>query len=179
MHPDEIERFKSLMIPVFAAESESGGRALMNATFGRDARISDVRMAVPAEFLRRFARVMAVRMPDQPTDYELLLVLGSVKEDARVHVLVRLSSGGKTQVMDRLEVVSLMPFEDGWKLTLFPKLEEAVAAMDRRGSGAHPASRLAPRPEAVAPPLRPAGPTAQSSELEKPAAVAPRARTLQ
>ena len=45
LHPDEMARFKAMLIPVFAAETESGGRALINATFGRDARMSDVRVS--------------------------------------------------------------------------------------------------------------------------------------
>lgn len=154
LHPDEMARFKSMLIPIFAAESASGGRALMNATFGRDARMAEARLADPADFLRRFSRVMSVRMPDQPTDYDRLWVLGTVKEGEQVHVLVRLSSTSVT-VGERLEVVSLLPFEGGWKLRLSPKLEAAVLAMDRRSSERRPAPRLVPRPEPPAPSPQP------------------------
>jgi len=154
LHPDEMARFKSMLIPIFAAESASGGRALMNATFGRDARMAEARLADPADFLRRFSRVMSVRMPDQPTDYDRLWVLGTVKEGEQVHVLVRLSSTSVT-VGERLEVVSLLPFEGGWKLRLSPKLEAAVLAMDRRSGERRPAPRLVPRPEPPAPSPQP------------------------
>jgi hypothetical protein len=172
MHPDEMARFKSLLIPVFAAESESGGRALMNATFGRDARMREARLADPGEFLRRFSRVMAVRMPDQPTDYDRLRVLGTVKEVERFHVLVRLSAGAETAAEDRLEVVSLLPFAGGWKLALSPKLEAAARAMDRRKSGTRPAPLLGPRLEPPEPtPLQP--PEIAPARPETPAAAAP------
>lgn len=171
LHPDEMDRFKSILTPIFAAESESGGRALMNATFGRDARMAAVRLADPADFLRRFARVMSVRMPDQPTDYDRLRVLGTVKEDEQTHVLVRLSSASAT-VGERLEVVTLLPYEGGWKLKLSPKLETAVLAMDRRGGERRPAPRLLPRPELAAP-------LPQPNEADKPAAAQPGFRAPQ
>jgi hypothetical protein len=155
LHPDQMERFKAILIPVFAAESQDGGRALMNATFGRDARMTEVRVADPADFLRRFARVMAVRVPDQPTDFDRLSVLGSVKEGERVHVLTRLSTGSGKSAKERLEVVSLAPSERGWKLMLSPKLEAAVRAMDRRGGDTRSAPRLVPRPPPPEPPPRP------------------------
>jgi hypothetical protein len=163
MHPDEMARFKSILIPVFAAETDAGGRALINATFGRNARMTEVRLADPAQFLRRFARVMSVRMPDQPTNFDQLLVLGSVKEDEQVHVLVRLGSRATSAAEERLEVVSLLPFEGGWKLMLAPKLEAAVRAMDRRGSDRRPAPRLIPLPP-------PGEPRAQPFNAENPAA---------
>jgi hypothetical protein len=147
LHPEEIARFKSLLVPVFEAESEVGGRALMNATFGRDARMSEIRSADPADFLRRFSRIMAVRLPDQPTDYDRLWVLGSVKEKERVHVLVRLSSAAQADTGERLEVVSLLPLAEGWKLMLSPKLESAARAMNRSGIRERPAPLLAPRLE--------------------------------
>lgn len=155
MHPDEIDRFKAMLIPVFAAESESGGRALMNATFGRDARLTDVRLAAPADFLRRFTRVMAVRVPDQPTSFDRLFVLGSVKEDDQVHVLVRLSSGGQSVAEESLEVVSLLPDDGGWKLMLSPKLEAAVRAMDLWGTNRRAEPRLIPTPEPPPPAAQP------------------------
>lgn len=171
LHRDEMARFKSMLIPIFAAESESGGRALMNATFGRDARMAEARLADPADFLRRFSRVMSVRMPDQPTDYDRLRVLGTVKEGEQVHVLVRLNSASAT-VGERLEVVSLLPFEGGWKLMLSPKLEAAVLAMDRRSGERRPAPRLVPRPEPPAPPPQPSG-------ADKPAVAQPGIKALQ
>lgn len=153
MHPDEMDRFKSMLIPVFLAESEAGGRALMNATFGRDARMADVRLADPADFLRRFARVMSARIPDRPTDYDRQWVLGAVEEGERTHVLVRLSSD--VGIGERLEVVSLLPFEGDWKLILAPKLEAAIRALAQRGQDQHNGPRLVPRLRPHRPELQP------------------------
>ena len=147
LHPDEMARFKAMLIPVFEAESKAGGRALMNATFGRDARLADVRLADPTEFLRRFARVMSVRMTERRTDFDELKLLGSVEEGELVHVLVRLRSESQTAAQDRLEVISLLPFEEGWKLIMWPELEAAILAMAPREQDERSVPRLAPQPE--------------------------------
>lgn len=154
MHPDELARFQGLLIPVFEADQAAGSRALLNATFGRDAAMLDVRLSDPVEFMRRFARVMAVRMPDQPVGFDELRVLGMVEEGARVHVLVRLLTVSESASEEDLEVVTLLPDGDEWKLTLGPKLEAAVRSMDRKGRDRRPTPRLVPStppPEAERP----------------------------
>jgi hypothetical protein len=146
MHPDEMARFQAMLIPVFERESQAGGRALMNATFGRDATLTMVRLADPADFLRRFSRVMAVRMPDQPTDFDRLQILGKVEEGEQAHVLARLGTGRGASANERLEIVSLKPSDGAWKLMISAKLEAAVRAMSRRGEDERPIPRLIPRP---------------------------------
>jgi hypothetical protein len=147
VHPDEMARFQQLLVPVFEAESKKGGRGLLNATFGREAAIMDVSLASPDDFMRRFARVMAVRMPDQPVGFDELVILGIVEEGDLVHVLARLRTGKEESMEDRLEVVSLAPYEGGWKVVLSPGLERAVWAMKRQvGGGERTIPRLVPRP---------------------------------
>ena len=159
MHPDEMARIKAMLIPVLEAEAEAGGRALMNATFGRDARLTEVKLAGPEEFLRRFARVMSVRMPEQRVDFDNLRVLGSVEEGSLVHVLVRLRWESNARIHDRLEIISLLLFERGWKLILSPKLEAAILAMTPEEQDKRAVPRLIPRPEPPGSGPRPPEPT--------------------
>lgn len=158
LHPDELVRFQRMLLLVLEAEQANGGRAMLNATFGRDAALMDARVADPADFMRRFARVMAVRMPEQPVGFDELQVLGTVAEDPRVHVLVRLRTASDDAAAVELKVVTLLPYEDAWKVALGSRLEAAVRAMSPGASGSRPAPRLVPTPE-IAPPQRPS-PTA-------------------
>lgn len=129
LHPDEMARFQQLLVPVLESEQAAGGRALLNATFGRDATLLSARLADPADFLRRFARVMAVRAPDQPTGFDQLQILGTVNEGETIHVLARLRTALPDGPSDRLVVVSLRPFDSGWRLMLSPEIEQAARAM--------------------------------------------------
>ena len=161
VHPDELARFQRMLLPVLEAEQAGGGRALLNATFGRDAALLDARVADPADFMRRFARVMAVRLPEQAVGFDELQVLGTVEEDPMVHVLVRLRTASDDASAEELRVVTLMPYEDTWKVALGGGLVAAVRAMDPGGQGKRPAPRLVPTLE-VPPPQRPS-PTAGDS----------------
>lgn len=150
LHPDEMARFQQLLVPVFEAEAKKGGRGLLNATFGREASLTDVSLAPPDDFMRRFARVMAVRVPDQPVGFNELVILGIVEEGDQVHVLARLRTQRDEVMEDRLEVVSLTPSEGNWKVILSPKLERAVSAMRRQAEGGdRTLPRLLPRPPAL------------------------------
>ncbi|MCU0834604.1 MAG: hypothetical protein MUC77_09225 [Chromatiaceae bacterium] len=142
LHPDEMARFQQLLVPVLESEQAAGGRALLNATFGRDATLLSARLADPADFLRRFARVMAVRAPDQPTGFDQLQILGTVNEGETIHVLARLRTALPDGPSDRLVVVSLRPFEDGWRVMLSPEIEQAARAMVEP----LPSGRQRPRP---------------------------------
>jgi hypothetical protein len=145
LHPEELVRFQQILMPVYEANEAAGSRVLLNATFGREASLLDARLADPADFMRRFARVMAVRMPDQPVGFEELEVLGMVEEGPRMHVLVRLRTGSEEAAFESLEVVSLLPDGEAWRVMLSPELEAAARSMDTRGQGARPAPRLEPR----------------------------------
>jgi hypothetical protein len=145
MHPEELARFQQLVVPAFEAEQAEGSRVLLNATFGRDAAVLDARLADPEDFMRRFARVMAVRMPDQHVGFDELQVVGSVEEGEKMHVLVRLRTLSEKNPLDELTVVTLLPDGEEWKLTLSPELEAAARSMDRSSQSRLTRPQLAPR----------------------------------
>jgi hypothetical protein len=160
MHPEELARFQALVLPVLEADEAHGRRALLNATFGRDASLLDARLADPADFMTRFARVMAVRIPDQPVGFDELQVLGTVREGEKAHVLVRLRTVTDAASLEELEVVSLMPHQDEWRLMLGHRLRKAALEMGPEAEH-RPAPRLVPRVSAPAPArpgLEPAAP---------------------
>lgn len=151
LHPDEMARFQQLLLPVLESEQAAGGRALLNATFGREATLLSARLADPADFLRRFARVMAVRAPDQPTGFDQLQILGTIPEGETVHALARLRTALPDGASERLVVVSLRPFESGWRVMLSPEIEQAARAMIEP----LPGGRQRPRPRQEPTPLPP------------------------
>jgi hypothetical protein len=145
MHPEELARFQKMLLPAFEANQAEGSRVLLNATFGRESSLTDARLAEPADFMSRFVRVMAVRMPDQPIGFDALEVLGGVGEGVRMHVLIRLRTGAGDASVETLEVVSLMPEGDEWRLMLSPQLESAARSMNPSGQPIRPIPRLEPR----------------------------------
>jgi hypothetical protein len=95
--------------------------------------------------------------------FDDLQVLGAVAEDPMVHVLVRLRTKSDGASAEELRVVTLLPYEDTWKVGLGSGLEAAVRAMDRAGQGKRPAPRLVPALE-IAPPQRPSPSAAESPQ---------------
>ena len=155
LHPEELARFQRMLIPVFEAHQAEGNRALLNATFGRNASVTDARLAEPADFMRRFVRVMAVRLPEQPVGFDQLQVLGAVEEAPGMHVLVRLRTGSGEGAVESLEVVSLLPDGGAWRVRLSPKLEAAARSMMPASQDPDARPRLEPRalpPDPVAVP---------------------------
>ena len=164
LHPQALERFKALVLPAFDAERARGTRNLLNATFGRDADYAAVSAADPAELMSRFARLISAREPDAAPQFSELTLVGVVREGERLHVLTRLGAAGGPQ---RLEVVSLLPNGDGWKVLLDGRLEAIAGQLagrfgaENRGSSAvrmgpipegGPAERLEPQGPAGLPP---------------------------
>lgn len=157
LHPQALERFKALVLPAFDAERARGTRNLLNATFGRDADYAVVSAADPTELMSRFARLISAREPDASPQFSELTLVGVVREGKQLHVLTRLGGGGA----ERLEVVSLLPNGDGWKVLLDGRLEAIAGQLagrfgaERRSTGV----RMEPIPEGgSAERLEPQGP---------------------
>jgi hypothetical protein len=163
LHPEALEAFKSGMLPALEAEQVRGGRALLNATFGRDATIADARGAAPEVFMSRFARLMSARQPDAAPTFGGLTPLGVLPEGDRLHVLLRLGAEASGAGSERLEVVSVLPFGSGYKVLLDDRLGAMISALTGRSSGIDRRGGLPlaePVPEGL--PLAPPAPVAPS-----------------
>lgn len=160
LHPQALERFKTLIMPRLDQDQARGTRSLLNATFGRDASFASARSADPADFMARFVRVIVARDPQAAPRFGTPIPLGIVAEGDRLHVLFRL--GGEAGREGSLEVVSLKPQGTTWKVLLDSRLESLASALggpprggDRRGVYL----RMEPMPEGSAPlPVGPQGP---------------------
>jgi hypothetical protein len=129
MDPGELARFKAMLMPVFNAQARAGSRALISATFGYGATLSEVRRATPVDFMRHLAPVMAARMPKQSIDFNELKVLGAIPEKERTYVLVRTLADPDEPSTERIIVVTLHPYEGTWKLALSADMEEAAQSL--------------------------------------------------
>src|SRR5438034_10038251 len=62
MHPDELARFKEMLLPVYSAEQADGKREMLDATLGSKATLEDLRSMPPEAFLRAFMTAVASRL---------------------------------------------------------------------------------------------------------------------
>jgi hypothetical protein len=174
LHATAMARFKTLAMPGLKDEQARGMRNLLNATFGREATYATAVTADPADFLTRFARLIAAREPDAAPIFSRLTPLGVVAEGEQLHVLVRLGLDGGgaaagSPAVERVEVVSLLPQGQDWKVLLDGRLQDLAhrlgsrARADERRGGL---PRLEPLPEGLAPlPAAPQGPASPLSSL--------------
>lgn len=164
LHPVALERFKSLVMPAFEAERRRGSRRLLNATFGRDSNFVVVQASDPADFMGRFVRVITAREPDAAPSFSQLEALGVVREEDQLHVLIRLGTGSGSDLVERVEVLSVLPLGSEWKVLLDGRLEDVAQSLANRSSLNERRAglrRMEPVPEGapvLAPPLQgPAG----------------------
>jgi len=165
LHPDELARFKALLMPILEQERKAGRRNLLNATFGRSVEMTEVRLAAPEEFVRRFSRVAAARLGEAPARFDRVEVVGSVSEGEVLHVLLRTSVDQGSNKTQRLAVVSARRSGGDWKVLLGGEVEAMVAslrggpagrdAMDRRAEPTPEAGPLESQGVEPPPPARP------------------------
>ena len=120
------------MVPILEAERDAGRRTLLNATFGREAQLTDARLADPDDFFGRFARVVSARQIEAPTRFDTLVPIGSIPEGEQLHVLVRTLAGTGQAQTQRLVVVTLRRSGGGWKVSMAGALDDLVASLRGR-----------------------------------------------
>jgi hypothetical protein len=129
-----------------------------------------VRAADPADFMARFARVIAARQADAAPRFSTATAIGVLREGEVLHVLVRLGGGdGSGDTTERLAAVTLMPDRLAWKVLLDDRLESVARSLaGRQAQGERRPGQplieplpegvpLAPLPELGAGPQGPAG----------------------
>ncbi|MCF7220582.1 hypothetical protein [Marilutibacter chinensis] len=144
VHPEEAERFRAMLAPVFGAMPRTEANALAKMLFGGKADAGTV-AAMPADrFMRSFLRFVEKQattgLPGKGgiriTDF---VPLGSVQEGEVHHFVARgtVEAGGLT--LTKLEVVSIRPHGNGWGMLLSGEVDgmaEAIKATMASGAGA-------------------------------------------
>ena len=144
IHPQEAERFRAMLAPLFTAMPDSQGDALARTFFGDKADAAKV-AAMPANaFMRALLRFVEQQaagagLGKGRIEVRQFDLLGSVLEDEVHHFVTRGTVAAGPITMTTLEVVSIRPDGDGWGMLLSGELdgmEQAIKASAQRATDA-------------------------------------------
>lgn len=118
MHPNALVDFKSMILPVYEMEAQSGKRDLMNISFGSYANISTLRSLDPVDFFNGFMNFVVWSMQDVKISFDGIDILGVINEGDTQHVLSRITVGAGEFALTSYEVLSFDPIGDSWGMQL-------------------------------------------------------------
>lgn len=150
IHPEELQRFKSMMTPILESTDPKAADPLARALFGGDATAESALRMAPVEFMRSLLKSVLSRS-GMTVDIGPMQVLGSVREGDVVHVVTRGSAGVGVIKLSQVEVVSVRPYGDSWGMMLTGEMEGMAEAMraasvKRAQKPATPAAAESPKP---------------------------------
>ena len=118
-HPDGCADFKNMLMPRIRKSFATPGDDFVKKTFGKDLALADLEAMPPADFLAKFlwrSRVDA-RQIKAPRFIE------STRAGNMVHLTALTRTTSMDGFMtDRLDVITLEAFGDGWKMAVDEKL---------------------------------------------------------
>jgi len=128
IHPDELARFKEMLMPLVRREAATGDTLVSDALFGKGTKLAQVEAMSPVDFCSALMRVVGEKLDD--VKYSDVQVLGTVREKDIVHVVTRVAAEVSAGVqMKSVEVISTKKSGDGWKLLLTGQLEGLAAGL--------------------------------------------------
>lgn len=127
IHPDELARFKTMLLPVLV--DSPMGEGLRTVAFGAEATPESVGALSDADFMRGFMAFTGQQMKQLGVKFGNMAVVGAVNEDEVVHLVTRNTAGAAGVQMTSMEVVSLKPYQQSWKLLLSGQLEGMAQAL--------------------------------------------------
>lgn len=134
IHPDEFARFKNLMMPIFEAGDAAEREDLRRGFFGESATPESVAAMPPADFTRAVMAVLDAQLKTKKVSFGNADVLGAVKEGEIVHMVTRASVAAGDVTLTQLEVVSLKPSGDTWRLLLSGQIEGMAQGLRARSA---------------------------------------------
>lgn len=129
IHPDELARFKTMLAPVFEGGDAAEREDLLRGFFGESATRESVAAMTPADFARAVMAVLDAQLKTMNVSFGNADVLGAVKEGEIVHLVTRATVGAGELKVTQLEVVSLKPSGDTWRLLLSGQIEGMAQAL--------------------------------------------------
>lgn len=144
VHPDEAERFRAMLAPLFAAMPEPQADAMAQTFFGGKADAAKVAAMPAGDFMRAFLRfveqqAMGAGPGKGGIEIRQFDMLGSVPEGDVRHFVTRGTVAAGPITMTKMEVVSIRPDGDGWGMLLSGELDgmaQAIKASARRAAEA-------------------------------------------
>lgn len=129
LHPDALMEFRSMVMPIFEFEAESGQHNLTTAVFGEPNGIDEIRALDAEAFIRAFLTFLGQQMQNLNVKFDQVDVLGSVPEGEVRHVLARVTVGAGEISLTQMEVLSFIPYQDTWRLQMNGELKGIAAAL--------------------------------------------------
>lgn len=125
-HPDELNKFKSAFIMLFES---SGDQELVQMFFGEQAALAELK-AMPAEqFARRMLGAISKLMKSEDIHFTQSKIVGSVKEGDAIHLLVRQYASVENIEFNSMQIVTLKPYQDSYKLMFSDKLDSMIKGL--------------------------------------------------
>lgn len=129
IHPEELQRFKGMLMPLFQEGGPPNREELIHGFFGESATQESVAATVPEDFMRAFMSIADAQMKKLNISIGKTEILGSVKEGEIVHLVTRATAGTGDFKLTQLEVASLKPSGDTWRLLLSGSIEGMAQAL--------------------------------------------------
>ena len=129
IHPDELARFKDMIMPVMLADLGKPKPEFVPNVFGPVT--ADQLKAMPgADFLSGLLKVVGDQLAG--VKFESVDVLGAVREGEVAHVVARLKLQVDEVRLSQMDVISAKPYKGEWKLMLSGELEGLAAALSKQ-----------------------------------------------
>lgn len=129
IHPEELQRFKDMIMPLFREGGSPNREDLIHGFFGKSATPESVEAMPPGEFMRGFMGIADAQMKKLNVTIGKTEIIGSVTEGTTVHLVTRATAGTDDLKLTQLEVASLRPSGDTWRLLLSGRLEGMAQAL--------------------------------------------------
>ena len=126
LHPDELKRFKEMLMPMFRKEAAAKSEAI-RGIYGAEATLACIEAMPPADFMDGFMRLAGEQLSGATFgDAEML---GKISEKDVVHVVTRAATKVKEIEIKTVTVVSTKKSGAEWKLMLTGELEGLATAL--------------------------------------------------
>ena len=126
LHPDELKRFKEMLLPLFRKDAAGKSEAI-RGIFGPEATLISVEAMPPAEVMNGVMRLVGDQLKE--ASFGAVEIIGTVSENDIVHVVTRIETKVKEIKMRNMTVVSTKKSGAEWKLMLTGELEGLAAAL--------------------------------------------------
>lgn len=147
MHPEALEKFRGILLPVVEAAGTESGSLL--ALFKGVADLPALKKLSPAQFFASFLGGLTAANPAvlQALSSGNMTPLGSVAEGDLLHVVCRTSLDFQGIKINKMNVVSLKRAAGGWRVLLSGEIEGMAEALRKAvASAASQAEPAAPAP---------------------------------
>ena len=125
MHPDELARFRTMFAPLFLETDKEVREAMMVGFLGRTMTAEEFNRIDGATLMRATLDKMQTTWDHQGIKVKIhnSQVLGHVMENDIAHVVTRSFVSANDIEVKAMEIISLRPYQDGWKMMLSADME--------------------------------------------------------